>query len=183
MTDNRRNDHEAGGVEHALNKATDAVGGMTGKAGASMTTKAPDFVEKAAISDQYEIAAAEVALERSRTQPIRDVAQSMIDDHRMNSEKLKAAAGRSQKVDTGNFPQGLDSRRSKMVEHLREAPADKFDETYVDQQKLAHEEAVSLMHNYRDDGDCPELRGFAAEASTVVEGHLDRVTRLQKEYS
>lgn len=182
MTQERYSD-TSGPVEHAVDKATDAIGGLAGKAGASMTTDASDFVEKAAVSDQYEIAAAQVALERSKAQPIRDVAQRMIEDHRANTEKLKAAIARSQKVETGTVPQGLDTRRANMVEHLREAPLDKFDETYADQQRVAHEEAVSLMHKFRDEGDCPELRGFASEASRMVEDHLDHMKRLQHEYS
>ncbi|MEE4154589.1 MAG: DUF4142 domain-containing protein [Erythrobacter sp.] len=174
---------KSGSVEHAVNKAKDAIGGMAGKASAGMTTNADDFVEKAAISDRYEIAAAQVALERSQAQPIREVAQVMIDDHRTNTQRLEAAISRSQKVAARDVPHGLDSRRADMLEHLREAPADKFDETYVDQQKLAHEEAVSLMRNYREDGDCPELRSFAEAASRVVEGHLDRMKQLSREYS
>lgn len=179
---NRYSD-EAGPIEHAVNKAGDAIGGLAGKAGAGMTTNADDFVEKAAISDRYEIAAAQVALERSQTRAIRDVAQVMIEDHQTNTQRLKAAMARSQKVQTGDVPHGLDSRRANMIEHLREAPADKFDETYVDQQKLAHEEAVSLMQKYRDDGDCPELRNFAEASARVVEGHLDRMKQLQREFS
>jgi putative membrane protein len=174
---------QSGNVEHAIDKATDTVGGMVGKAGASRTTEASDFVEKAAISDQYEIAAAEIALERSSTAPIRAAAERMITDHRANTEKMKTAVARSQKVDMAGVPETLDTRRARMVEHLSTAPDGSFDETYVDQQKLAHEEAVSLMQTFRDDGDCPELRAFAGEAANVVESHLEQMKQLQENYS
>ena len=172
-------DNKAGGLEHAMNKVGDVVGGLAGKAEASMTSDAPKFVENASISDTYEIEAARIALQRTRDHQITEVAQRMTDDHQENTRKLKEAVERSEKVDAGNLADDLDSRRKKMIEHLREAPENAFDKTYVDQQTMAHEEAVKLMHHFRDEGNCPVLRGFAAEASPVIEGHLNQMKRLQ----
>ena len=144
-----------------------------------MTSDATKFAQNASISDSYEIEAARIALQRTRDAEITQVAQRMIDDHQENTRKLKDAVQRSEKVDAGNLAHELDSRRKKMIEHLREAPDDAFDKTYVDQQTMAHEEAVKLMHHFRDEGNCPVLRSFAAEASPVIESHLDRMKQLQ----
>ncbi len=103
----------------------------------------------------------------------------MIDDHTDSTRKLKQAVMESQKVDSSDPPDGLDSRREGMIKHLREAPDDKFDKTYLDQQTAAHEEAVTLMHHFRDECDCPRLREFATEVSPVIEGHLSRMKDLQ----
>lgn len=172
--------NEGGGLTHAVNKTMDMVGGMAGKAGATMTTTAVGFVQSAGISDKYECMAGEIALERATAPTVCEVAQKMIDDHTESTTKLKRAVVESAKVTSNELPADLDTRRSQMIRHLREVPDDKFETTYIDQQVLAHEEAVKLMHTYRDDGDCPVLRRFASETSPIIEGHLDRVKRLEK---
>jgi putative membrane protein len=170
---------EAGSVKHALNKAVDTAGGMVGQASAATTGKAPDFVESAAISDRYEIESSRVALDRTQNLTVREAAQKMIDDHTDTSAKLETAVRQSPKVERAAMPNGLDKRRQKMIEHLREAPQDEFDRTWLKQQVMAHEEATKLMHNYRDEGDCQVLRSFATEVAPVIDGHLDHVKRLE----
>lgn len=170
---------KAGGLKHAANKVSDTIGGLAGKAEASMTSDPPKFVENASISDRYEIEAARIALARTRDPQVSDVARRMIEDHEANTRRLKEAVAQSDKADAGDIASTLDTRREKMIEHLREAPDDKFDQTYIDQQTLAHEEAVKLMHHFRDKGDCHVLRNFAREASPVIEGHLERMKQLK----
>ena len=164
---------------HAASKAMDTVGGLAGQAEAATTSKAPTFVENVAISDMYEIEAGRIALDRSSSPPIREVAQKMIDDHTQSTSKLKKAVTESQMVDGTAMPTRLDTRREKMIKHLRDAPDDGFNKSYVDQQTLAHKEAVTLMHHYRDEGDCPVLRGFAREVAPIIESHLERMKSLQ----
>ncbi|RPF72085.1 DUF4142 domain-containing protein [Aurantiacibacter spongiae] len=166
--------------KHAVDKTMDAAGGMVGKASASMTSSADSFVESAAISDQYEIEAGRIAQQRATSPQVKEVAAKMVEDHTDSTTKLKRAVEQSGKVSADDMPSKMDSRRQKMIEHLRDAPADKFDETYLDQQVSAHEEAVKLMHHFRDEGDCPQLRSFASEVSPIIEGHLERMKTLSR---
>lgn len=66
-----------------------------------------------------------------------------------------------------------------MIDHLRDAPDDKFDETYAARQVMAHEETVALMRSYAGGGDNPQLRSLAASALPVVERHLEYRTMLR----
>ena len=183
MTDHKTSDRnrsqEAGGIKHTLNKAVDTAGGLVGQASASTTDKAPDFVESAAISDMYEIESSRIALDRTRNPTVREAAKKMIDDHTESSAKLDTAVQQSPKVEAADVPDKLDKRRANMIDHLREAPGDEFDRTYLKQQVMAHEEATKLMHTYRDEGDCQVLRSFATEVSPVIDGHLDHMKRLE----
>ncbi|MEQ8411237.1 MAG: DUF4142 domain-containing protein [Erythrobacter sp.] len=183
MTDHkatdRRNTQEAGGVKHTLNKAVDAAGGMVGQADAATTSKADQFAQSAAISDMYEIESSRIALDRTQNPSVREAAQKMIDDHTDSSAKLETAVRQSPKVKPSAVPNEPDKRRETMLDHLREAPADEFDRTYLKQQVMAHEEATRLMHNFRDEGDCQVLRSFATEVSPIIEGHLDHMKRLE----
>ena len=177
------NEHEASSLKHALNKTMDAVGGMVGQTSAAMASSAKMFAPNAAISDMYEIEAGRIAQERGRAPEVREAGEKMIRDHTESTTKLKEAVGRSGKVQLSELPTQLDARRSGMIDHLREAPDDKFDATYIDQQVAAHKEAVTMMHTFRKEGDCPILRGFAEEVSPVIESHLERMKQLGEVYS
>jgi putative membrane protein len=173
------NEQQGGTLKHFVGKVTDTIGGMVGQMGASMSTNADSFVESAAIGDMYEITAAKIALKRSHSDPVRAIAEKMIEDHTENTRRLQEKLATSEARDVARPPQSLDSRRRSMVDHLEEAPDDSFDSTYIDQQLMAHEETVTLMHAYRDSGDLEQLRSFAAAAAPVVEGHLEDIKRLR----
>lgn len=99
-----------GTVRNTLDKITDTVGGLAGRASASTVTRAEDFVEQAAIGNLYEIEAARIALDRSRGERVREIAQKMIEDHRGLKHKLEAAtaggigAGASTATGAGTTP-------------------------------------------------------------------------------
>ena len=55
-----------------------------------------------------------------------------------------------------------------------------FDKAYIDNQVSAHEDALSLMKNYADNGDTPSLKAAAGEIAPVVQKHLDMAKALKK---
>ncbi|WP_164549807.1 DUF4142 domain-containing protein [Altericroceibacterium xinjiangense] len=172
-------DNESG-LEQAAHKVMDTVGGMMGKAGAYLTDSAEGFVTNAAISDMYEIEAARIAQQRSTSPVVLQVAERMIRDHTDTTLKLQDAVARSAKVGPEAIPNELDSRRASLVRHLLDSPADSFDKMYLDQQTLAHEEAVTLVTHYRDQGDDPVLRAHAAEAVPIFESHLQNIKQIER---
>jgi putative membrane protein len=171
--------NETTGFKSAVGKAIDTVGGLAGKTAAALTTRPDAFVHSAAIGDMYEIEAGRIARERGQSSEVRAVAENMIEDHSQSTAKLLQAVAESSHVTAADVPAELDMRRQQMLAHLREAPDDRFDRTYIDQQVLAHEETVTLMHHYRREGDCPVLAGFADEVSPTIERHLQHMRLLQ----
>ena len=172
-----------GTVRRAMDKAGDTIGGVVGRAAAAVSSDTNDFVAQAAIGDRYEIEAARIALERSRTDAVRQVARRMIDDHTANTHHLEAALEMNESKGVAPPPDGLDARRSRMLEHLRTVPDDSFDATYLDQQVLAHQETVSLLASYRDRGGNPQLRSVAEGAFGVVSRHLERMKTLKGQFA
>lgn len=169
------------GVERAIDKTQDAVGAAVGKAAASTagSHSAQSFVNNAALGDVFEIEASQLALERSRSGEIRSVAEQMIKDHTEASQKLKSvlAGMASDEIDAPS--EDLDPRRQGMLDNLKAAPDDKFDDTYLDQQLAAHEEATTLFNGYRDNGDKPQLTSFAGEIAPILERHLEHVKQAR----
>jgi putative membrane protein len=175
MTDKSR---QHSGMRGTLDKAQDAIGGLGGRAAAAMVSSADKFVERAAIGDMYEIEAARLALRRSTSPEILTVAMQMLADHTTSKHQLGAALEMNETRDVPDPPLELDARHRTMIEHLDAAPGDAFDSTYIDQQVLAHEETLTLLTHYRDKGDNPQLRSYAAGSAPVVERHLHHVKQL-----
>ncbi|RXZ66308.1 DUF4142 domain-containing protein [Pelagerythrobacter rhizovicinus] len=175
------NDEKHEGVRRTMDKAGDVVGGMVGRMTASTagSTRADEFVKSAAIGDLYEIAAARLALRRSRTDEVRAAATKMIADHTTSTHHLRSALRMNSTRGLPAPPLEMDERRKTMIDHLKAAPDDKFDKTYVDQQVLAHKETVDLMTGFREHGDSPQLRSLAAGTAPVVQRHLAHMERLR----
>jgi putative membrane protein len=181
MANGQQETQRGGMFKNIFAKVTDALGGAMGQMSASMAVTADRFVENAAIGDLYEITAAEIALRRSSSDDVRAMAREMIEDHTTSKHQLQAALESGEARGVAAPPRTLDGRRQSMIQHLEEAPDDAFDSTYVDQQLLAHEETVTLMRSYRDGGDNPQLRSYAAGTAPVVERHLEHVKQLRAE--
>jgi putative membrane protein len=173
-----------GTLRHTMDKATDVIGGMMGRAKAQSAGahSAGSFVENAAIGNLYEIAAAQIAIGRSRSEGVREVAQQMIADHTTMTHQLRSALRMNEAADVPAPPGELDTRRRKLLDHLEAAPDDAFDKTYLDQQVLAHKENHDLLSGYAMNGDNPQLRSLAASAEPVVRRHLAKMERLQADH-
>jgi putative membrane protein len=170
-----------GGLRGTMDKMTDTVGGMVGKTAAATVTDARSFVEKAAIGDMYEVEAARIALQRSRAAPVLTMAQMMLDDHTTSTHQMMSAL-RSSEVTRPHGglmpPTDLDTRRRGMIDHLRNAADDEFDQRYLDQQEMAHSETETLLSGYGDSGDNPQLQSVARSALPMVQRHRAMVSRM-----
>lgn len=171
-----------GTLHRAVDKTSDALGGIIGRAAANTagSASAASFVENAAIGDMYEIAAAKVALQHAQSDSVKAAALKMIADHTTSTHQLRSAMIMNETEGVPALPDSIDARRKTMLDHLQAAPADKFDATYLDQQILAHKESVDLMNGFKDGGDNAQLRSFAAGTAPVVERHLAAMERLRE---
>lgn len=168
---------DAGTTNEAVNAAQDATGAAVGAVSATtvgqLSTDA--FVTNAAISDMYEIEAGRIAQTKGQSADVKAFGKTMVTEHTAMTNELKpliTAAGKT-------APTGLDERRKGMVDNLNAASAADFDKVYLAQQEAAHNEALTLMQGYADNGDDAGLKGAAAKAVPKIQGHLDHVKRLQ----
>lgn len=177
----RNENEEHGKARHAVDKVQDAVGGLAGRASAATVKSGSELVEKAAVGNMYEIEAAQVALRRSSSPQVRILAMTMIEDHIAAKHHMMAALEMNETRGVEHPSQELDTRHRKMVEHLEAAPADKFDEAYLDQQVLAHQETETLLGGYADKGDNAQLQSVASAILPVVKRHLLQFEALRNE--
>jgi putative membrane protein len=177
-----RNEREGGAkrlAEKAKRVAGGIVGRMSAKAAGSQSSKL--FVRNAAIGDMYEIESAKIALDRATSPRVKEIAQTMIDDHTTSTHQLQSALRMNETRGVASPPEQLDERRKTLLDQLRSVAADDFDNTYVDQQVIAHKETVELMIGYQARGPNPQLRSLAAGTAPVVKRHLRHMEALRDE--
>lgn len=162
------------GQSPPVNLAQDVAAGPAGMVDAVASGgDAESFVRSASIANQYEIAAAEIALEKSESPEVRELAQMIIDDHQRNSDNLADALGRTElQIE---LPQPLDERRQGLIDNLTAAADADFDAAYLHQQTAAHLEAITLHEGYSERGDVEELTQFAEASVPTLQKHLEMV--------
>jgi putative membrane protein len=174
--------------EHSSNrglagKAKDLVSGVMGRVAARTAggQSSTAFIRNAAIGDLYEIESAKLALDRAQSPRVKEIAQQMIDDHTTSTHQLHSALRMNETRGESAAPTSMDARRREMLDSLREAADDEFDQAYLEQQVLAHKETVELMTSYRDRGKNAQLRSLAAGTAPVVKRHLRHMETLRGE--
>ena len=154
---------------------------VTASLGALAGPLAPDFEKKAAIGNQFEISSSELALQSSHNDAVRQFAQQMIDDHKQIGDQMSAALTASP-TPLPPPPTVLDHQHQKMLDDLKTVSGPDFDKKYIGEQIKAHKEAVKLFKDYNKNGDNDSLKGFAASALPVIEGHLDHIKQIKSAY-
>jgi putative membrane protein len=138
----------------------------------------PVFVEKAAVTDMYEIQAGQLALTKSKNSDIKAFAKMTIEDHTKSTDALKQAIKDSGRADV-EAPAEMSEEKKSMMDDLKQAPDTLFDTMYLTQQAATHADAENLLTAYAQNGDTPPLKTFAGKTAPMVQKHLDKVHEIQ----
>jgi predicted outer membrane protein len=145
------------------------------QAGAQVPAAA-DFVNRATISNMFEIQSSQLAQQKAQNDRVRQFAQSMVQDHTAAGDKLKSA---TQGIQGVTVPTSLDQPRQQMVQTLQSASGPGFDRDYIQMQVTAHRDAVSLFDQYAQNGDNQQLKQFAQQTLPALREHLQSVEQIQ----
>ena len=161
-----------------VNAAQDATSGAVGQTSAATlgANTAGGFVTALATSDMYELQSAELAMAKSSTAGIDELAGMIKTDHTASTAKLKAIAP-TEAADTP-LPTALDERRQGLIDNLNAAAPADFDRVYLTQQVAAHNEALTLLNGFKDHTETPGLAALATEIIPKVTMHRDHAQRM-----
>ncbi|MBA1144737.1 DUF4142 domain-containing protein [Mesorhizobium neociceri] len=134
---------------------------------------AQTFVNKAAIGGLFEVESSKIAQDKAKDQKVKDFAQKMISDHGAANAKLQSIAG-EQKLQVPGEP---DAAHKSDLEKLQNT-GDGFDQPYVEMQRSAHTDAITLFQSYAKDGDNATLKAFAAETLPTLKMHEEMVEKI-----
>lgn len=160
-------------VNAAQDAASAAVGATSAATVGQMSTDA--FVSNATESSVYEVEAGKLAQQKGQTAGVKTFGQQMVTDHTAMLNEMKPVA-----IQAGFTPPAeLDERRKGLLDNLRAANGAEFDRVYLDQQEAAHEEALTLMRGYAENGDNAALKDAAAKSAPKIQAHLEKVNQLK----
>lgn len=125
------------------------------------------FLVAASGSNKAEIAAAELALQKSNNQQVKTFAQQMITDHRMAEQRLQSLA-KSKGVDIETAPP--QDARSASYE-LGKLSGTQFDSQYFAVNHAAHMKTVAAFQHAAQNADDPDIRRFAQELLPTLQQH------------
>ncbi len=155
--------------------ATETAAAIPTGAATPDTSSPQGFVDTVAASDMYEIEAARIAQEQSKSDKVKAFAAMMIKDHTTSSDNLKKAV-----ADAGGgltVAPALTPVQQGNLDQLRTA-GETFDAMYAQQQVDAHQTALDLLQAQAQSGTVAQLKSFATDTAKVVEGHLDHAREL-----
>ena len=167
------------GSNQASNMVQDATGAAVGAASAATLGRTTEgFVTNAAIADMYEIESGRIASERAKSAELKAFGKMLVTDHTKMAADMKSAMGSAGANVT--MPTQMDERRQGMIDNLRQATAENFDQVFIGQQVAAHQESATLHRTYAENGDNNALKQLAAKHTPMIEQHLNRVRGMQQ---
>lgn len=149
----------------------------TGPASAGMTPKTQKFVTDAAMTNMFEIQAAQLAEQKAQNAQDKSFAQKMIEDHQKASDQLQALV-EGDKV-KAELPTALDSDHQKKMQRLQKLSGMQFDKAYDQMQKAGHKKAVASFRSYAQKGDNPALKEWAQTTLPTLRDHLQMARKLK----
>lgn len=146
--------------------------GLTGSTDISAQDK--QFILKAASLGMYEVQAGQLAEQKSATDKIKQLAQTMIDDHTKVNDQLKSLA-QGKGV---TLPTTLNLDQQRMYDQLAKLGGTAFDSEYLRQQREGHREAVDLFQNESLWGSSSDVKQFASTTLPALQHHKDMVDAM-----
>ena len=147
---------------------------LTAVAVQAQPMSAAGFVARAGASDLYERQSSQLVL-NSRDARVRDFARMMVRDHSRSTADIKAAARRDG-VRVG-APR-LDPMKARNLAALRRATGPRRDRLYVEQQRMAHDEALALHRSFAAEGRARALSRTAGQIVPVVSHHREMLQNM-----
>jgi putative membrane protein len=149
---------------------------LTTTAAASKSTE--HFIRNASTGNQFEISSSRLALQKSQDQNVKAFAQQMVDDHTQIGNDFKSAIA-SSNTTLPEPASTLDAKHRKLLDKLRAASTNDFDDKYISEQVNAHDDAVSLFSDYANSSDNLALKNFAAQTLPTLKQHQDHIQQLK----
>jgi putative membrane protein len=135
------------------------------------------FVQKAAITDMFEIQTGQLAQQKADGADYKEFGQMIVNDHQQSSGQLKSIAQNIQGVE---LPTALDGPHMQKLTKLQSLSGNGFETQFKSDQVAGHQQAVKLYQDYSRSGDNAELKQFAQQILPKLQEHLQHARALPK---
>jgi putative membrane protein len=141
---------------------------------ANVSSADRNFATKAAAAGLAEVNDARLALKNASRQDVKDFAQRMVQDHSKANDQLKSIAS-SDGITLPTSESAADQKKSDALQKLTGA---KFERQYIEGQRAAHKQAVSLFSAESKSGKDSQLKSFASQTLPTLQDHLKMISGM-----
>ncbi|HSC81195.1 MAG TPA: DUF4142 domain-containing protein [Chitinolyticbacter sp.] len=135
-----------------------------------------EFIAQAGASGLAEVEAGRLALKKSDSEGVKQLANMLIDDHTKANERLNTVAA----LKNLSLPREPTPQSRQHLAKLQKKSGKEFDDAYLRQQREGHEKAIALHRHQVQAGGDADLRQYAADTLPVIEGHLKHIQTLMQ---
>lgn len=155
--------------------ADESAPALNTAAGQPSSLETAQYVNKAAMTDLFEIDASKLALQKTQNKAIRQFAEMMIHDHTASTAQLTKIL---KQKNLEAPPKALAPDQQSKLDNLKSLSGKEFDAAYLNAQVQGHQDALQLHQDYAASGQDKELKAFALKVSKTVQMHLDHARKL-----
>jgi putative membrane protein len=142
----------------------------TGVAAATARISTPDFVNRVIMSDMFDVQAAKIAEQKGDSSD-RNFAHRESVDHSKWTDELRGMVNAG-KVKAANIPTALGSEQRQRLDQLQKLSGKQFDAAYKRDTIQNHENLVSLVDEYSQNGDNNDVKQWASKILSEIRGGL-----------
>jgi putative membrane protein len=150
---------------------------MQNQQGQKVSSATQQFVQKAAISDLFEIQSGQMAQQKATNDDYRQFGQMVNDDHSKTSQQIKSMA---QNMPGVQLPTAPDSAHKQKLDKLQTLNGAQFEDQFKKDQVAGHQDAIKLFEGYAQKGDNADLKKFAQDTLPKLKEHLQHAQALPK---
>jgi len=133
------------------------------------------FVAAAASGGMHEVELGKLASTKAKNDAVKQFGKMMVDDHSKANEELKKAA----KTAGLTVPAKMDDHHQKEFDRFKNYTGQNFDRDYVNHMVDDHKKDVEEFTRASKEAKNPAIKDFAAKTLPVIQGHLEKVKKLQ----
>jgi putative membrane protein len=166
----------------SMQNTKDSTAGMppSGATATAEQSQTSTFLQKAAISNQFEINTSQLVDQRSTNKDVKSLAAMLIKDHTKAGQEMRSLVT-AQNLSMPSTT--LDQMHEKKFEKLQALKSTDFDREFSTTQIDAHREAVNLFQAYARNGENASVKNWASKTLPVLRKHLADAQRIERSVS
>lgn len=140
-----------------------------------------DFVNKAIMANQYEIALAQQAVDRSSNEAIKDYSKMLVEDHQMVASDLqKHAESKGWTVSTE-----LGTEHKDLLGTLEGTDSSTYDQAFKEAAIASHEQTIAMYEEAQGNNAITDegLKSWISVTLSSLKAHLGQAQELKTEMS
>jgi putative membrane protein len=161
----------------ALAQSSRAPAAAQAQPGQKVSSATQEFVQKAAVSDLFEIKAGDLVQQKARSSDYKQFGQMLKTDHTKTSDQIKSMAKNMPGL---QLPADLDTAHKAKFDKLQSLSGAQFEDQFKNDAVAGHQDAIKLFEAYAQKGDNPDLKKFAQDTLPKLKEHLQHAQSLPK---